>query len=152
MTSKELFVWLNQGEGQKLWDELYETFNLKGFPAGDTGTTMGGWFNKEILSVDDLQGLRGAVPAQQPGVGRPRRRSWKEGGGDDHWVNHAAERQKSTRSRHGTQKGREGSSGRECGVVRAVQRWVPCRWESFKNDFMPTRAHTDTTTTQTLFS
>ena len=62
MTSKELFVWLNQGEGQKLWDELYETFNLKGFPAGDTGTTMGGWFNKEIFDPDDFKGLKMRMP------------------------------------------------------------------------------------------
>ena len=62
MTSKELFVWLNQGEGQKLWDELYGTFNLKGFPAGDTGTTMGGWFNKEIFNPDDFKGLKMRMP------------------------------------------------------------------------------------------
>ncbi len=62
MTSKELFVWLNQGQGQKLWDELYDTFDLKGFPAGDTGTTMGGWFNKEVHSSEDFKGLKMRMP------------------------------------------------------------------------------------------
>ena len=62
MTSKEIFVWLNQGEGQKLWDELYDTFDLKGFPAGDTGTTMGGWFNKEIHSSEDFKGIKMRMP------------------------------------------------------------------------------------------
>ena len=62
MTSKEIFVWLSQGEGQNLWDELYDLFNLKGFPAGDTGTTMGGWFNKEIKSTADFKGLKMRMP------------------------------------------------------------------------------------------
>ncbi len=62
MTSKEIFIWLNQGEGQKLWDELYSNFNLKAFPAGDTGTTMGGWFNKEIKNSEDFKGLKMRMP------------------------------------------------------------------------------------------
>ena len=65
MTSKEIFVWLSQGEGQNLWNALYDTFNLIGFPAGDTGTTMGGWFNKEIRSVGDFKGLK----IRMPGLG-----------------------------------------------------------------------------------
>ena len=48
MSSKEIFVWLSQGNGQNLWDELYDSFNLISFPAGDTGTTMGGWFKKKL--------------------------------------------------------------------------------------------------------
>lgn len=62
MTSKEMFVWLNQGNGQKLWDNLYSQYNLKAFPAGDTGTTMGGWFKKEINSIDDFNGLKMRIP------------------------------------------------------------------------------------------
>ncbi|MBF95735.1 MAG: Monocarboxylate 2-oxoacid-binding periplasmic protein [Alphaproteobacteria bacterium MarineAlpha9_Bin4] len=62
MTSKEIFVWLTEGKGQNLWDELYKKFNLKGFPAGDTGTTMGGWFNKKINSVQDFKGLKMRMP------------------------------------------------------------------------------------------
>ena len=62
MTSKEIFVWLSQGNGQNLWNELYDNFNLISFPAGDTGTTMGGWFNKEIKSPDDFKGLKMRMP------------------------------------------------------------------------------------------
>ncbi len=62
MTSKEMFVWLNQGNGQKLWDELYGKYNLKAFPAGDTGTTMGGWFKKKIDTLDDFNGLKMRIP------------------------------------------------------------------------------------------
>ncbi len=62
MTAKEIFIWLRQGNGQKLWDNLYSKYNLKGFPAGNTGTTMGGWFNKEINSLDDFKGLKMRIP------------------------------------------------------------------------------------------
>ena len=34
------------------------THNLVGFPAGNTGAQMGGWFRKEINSVGDLKGLK----------------------------------------------------------------------------------------------
>ena len=62
MTAKEIFIWLKQGNGQKLWDQLYESYNLKGFPAGNTGTTMGGWFNKEMKSLEDFKGLKMRIP------------------------------------------------------------------------------------------
>ena len=62
MTAKEIFIWLKHGEGQLLWDELYTKFNLKGFPAGNTGTTMGGWYNKEINTLKDFQGLKMRIP------------------------------------------------------------------------------------------
>ncbi len=32
------------------------------FPAGNTGVQMGGWFNKEINSLSDLEGLRMRIP------------------------------------------------------------------------------------------
>jgi TRAP-type mannitol/chloroaromatic compound transport system substrate-binding protein len=32
------------------------------FPAGNTGTQMGGWFRKEISSLADLQGLKMRIP------------------------------------------------------------------------------------------
>jgi TRAP-type mannitol/chloroaromatic compound transport system substrate-binding protein len=46
-------------------DELYGQYNLKPFPAGNTGVQMGGWFNKEIVSADDFKGLK----VRMPGLG-----------------------------------------------------------------------------------
>jgi len=80
-TAQEMNGWLHHGGGQELWDELYAGFNLKPFAAGNTGTQMPGWYNKEINSVRDLAGLKirmpglggevikraGAVPVQLPG-------------------------------------------------------------------------------------
>ena len=58
----ELNGWLYYGGGLELWRELYEPFDLVPFPAGNTGVQMGGWFNREINSVDDLKGLKMRIP------------------------------------------------------------------------------------------
>ena len=55
-------AWIEHGGGQALWDELYAPFGVKPFMAGNTGTSMGGWFRKEINSLADLQGLRFRIP------------------------------------------------------------------------------------------
>ncbi|MFQ5972679.1 MAG: TRAP transporter substrate-binding protein, partial [Alphaproteobacteria bacterium] len=64
MTAAELNAWVHWGGGQELWDELYAPFNLKAFLAGNTGVQMGGWFRKEIRSVEDLEGLKFRMPGQ----------------------------------------------------------------------------------------
>ncbi|MCF8466536.1 MAG: TRAP transporter substrate-binding protein DctP [Sneathiella sp.] len=58
LTALEHMAWINQGGGQTLWDKLYAPFNIKPFMAGNTGIQMGGWFKKEINSLDDLKGLK----------------------------------------------------------------------------------------------
>ncbi|MBN2233185.1 MAG: TRAP transporter substrate-binding protein [Deltaproteobacteria bacterium] len=55
-------AWIYCGGGQELWDEVYAKFNLKGFLAGNTGVQMGGWFNKEINTIEDLKGLKMRIP------------------------------------------------------------------------------------------
>lgn len=61
-TTNELYAWMKFGGGQELWDELYDGFGLKAWSAGSTGVQMGGWFNKEIKSVEDLDGLKMRIP------------------------------------------------------------------------------------------
>ena len=39
-------------------NEFYKKYNIYGLPAGNTGAQMGGWFRKEIKTVDDLKGLK----------------------------------------------------------------------------------------------
>lgn len=62
MNTQQSYAWLFDGGGMELWRELYDRFNLVPFPAGNTGSQMGGWFNKKINSVSDLKGLKMRIP------------------------------------------------------------------------------------------
>ncbi|NOG70165.1 TRAP transporter substrate-binding protein [Roseicella sp. DB1501] len=78
LNARQNMAWLTQGGGGELAAELFKDYNIVGFPAGDTGAQMGGWFRSEIKSIDDLKGLKfrvaglageifrrmGAVPTQ----------------------------------------------------------------------------------------
>lgn len=58
LTATEFTAWLDFGGGQELWDEVTAPFGLRAFYAGSSGTQAGGWFNKEIETLDDFQGLK----------------------------------------------------------------------------------------------
>jgi TRAP-type mannitol/chloroaromatic compound transport system substrate-binding protein len=62
MTAQELNGWLYRGGGMELWVESYARFGLVPAPVGNTGMQMGGWFNKEIRTVEDLKGIRMCIP------------------------------------------------------------------------------------------
>ncbi|OGA48214.1 MAG: ABC transporter substrate-binding protein [Betaproteobacteria bacterium RIFCSPLOWO2_12_FULL_63_13] len=81
LNSRQQNAWMTQGGGLELVREFYKGYNCTLFPCGNTGTQMGGWFNKEIKTVADLKGLKfrmggyagrvmsrlGAVPQQIAG-------------------------------------------------------------------------------------
>jgi TRAP-type mannitol/chloroaromatic compound transport system substrate-binding protein len=81
MNTRQQTAWMNWGGGRQLMNELYKDYNIYGMNCGATGAQMGGWFRKEIKSVDDLKGLKyrifglagnvvgrlGAVPQQLAG-------------------------------------------------------------------------------------
>ena len=62
ITANEMYEWLAFGGGQQLWDELSGRFNIKALAGTNTGVQMGGWFKKEINTIDDFQGLRMRIP------------------------------------------------------------------------------------------
>ncbi|GEO80205.1 TRAP transporter substrate-binding protein [Pararhodospirillum oryzae] len=62
LTATEMNAWVHHGGGQALWDELSAGFNMKAFPTSNTGVQMGGWFNKEINTLEDYKGLKMRMP------------------------------------------------------------------------------------------
>jgi TRAP-type mannitol/chloroaromatic compound transport system substrate-binding protein len=74
-------AWWREGGGEDLINAFYAKHNIHGLLAGNTMAQMGGWFRKEIVTADDLKGLRmriggfaggvmqrlGVVPHQLPG-------------------------------------------------------------------------------------
>jgi len=62
MNAQQMNAWLYAGGGLKLWEEVYAPFNLIPMPAGNTGVQMGGWFNREINSIEDIKGLKMRIP------------------------------------------------------------------------------------------
>ncbi|MDX5362254.1 MAG: TRAP transporter substrate-binding protein [Alphaproteobacteria bacterium] len=58
----EMDAWMHHMGGSQIRDELGEQFNMKHFSAGNTGSQMGGWFAKEINTLEDLKGLKIRMP------------------------------------------------------------------------------------------
>jgi TRAP-type mannitol/chloroaromatic compound transport system substrate-binding protein len=54
----EMNGWFTFGDGMALWEETYKPLGVKPFYAGNSGSQAGGWFNKEINTLEDLKGLK----------------------------------------------------------------------------------------------
>jgi TRAP-type mannitol/chloroaromatic compound transport system substrate-binding protein len=63
LNAQQQNAWLYEGGGLSKLQEIYATkFNVIQFPAGNTGAQMGGWFRKEVNSLNDLKGLKMRIP------------------------------------------------------------------------------------------
>jgi TRAP-type mannitol/chloroaromatic compound transport system substrate-binding protein len=51
-------AWLLHGGGLELVNEFLKSYNVHFLPAGNTNCQMGGWFRKQIKTMDDLKGLK----------------------------------------------------------------------------------------------
>src|SRR5712692_4847774 len=58
LNARQQESWQQNGGGMELLGELFRQYNCVGFPIGNTGAQMGGWFRKEIKTVDDMKGLK----------------------------------------------------------------------------------------------
>lgn len=58
LNSRQMTAWQYDGNGLKLMREFYAGYNIISFPMGNTGAQMGGWYRKEIKSVEDMKGLK----------------------------------------------------------------------------------------------
>jgi len=62
LNAQEFNAWISYGGGLALWEEIYAPFNVIPMVAGNAGVQMGGWFNKEINSLEDFKGLKMRMP------------------------------------------------------------------------------------------
>jgi len=62
LTARQQNAWMQQGGGLQLMREFMADYNAVPFPAGNTGVQMGGWFRKELKTLDDLKGLKMRIP------------------------------------------------------------------------------------------
>ena len=62
LTSPEQYAWFYQGGGMELMKKVYDKHGVLSFPGGSTGVQMGGWFKKEINTLEDLKGLKMRIP------------------------------------------------------------------------------------------
>jgi TRAP-type mannitol/chloroaromatic compound transport system substrate-binding protein len=58
LNARQQNAWITEGGGQALLDEFFAKYNFVSLPCGNTGAQMGGWFRKEIKSVNDLKGVK----------------------------------------------------------------------------------------------
>jgi len=62
LNARQQNAWMYYGGGMELIRELMREYNIMSFPAGNTGTQMGGWFRREIRTLKDMEGLRFRIP------------------------------------------------------------------------------------------
>ncbi|MEL6322798.1 MAG: TRAP transporter substrate-binding protein [Pseudomonadota bacterium] len=62
MTAQEIMGWIDFGGGQALWEELSGQFGIIAFQGANTGHQLGGWFRREIASLEDFKGLKMRIP------------------------------------------------------------------------------------------
>ena len=58
LNGRQQNAWFYDGDGFKLMNEFAQKSNVHCMVGGNTGCQMGGWFRKEINTVDDLKGLK----------------------------------------------------------------------------------------------
>lgn len=58
LNARQQNAWFYYGGGNDLLNAFYAKQNLHSFPCGNTGAQMGGWYRKEINTLEDLKGLK----------------------------------------------------------------------------------------------
>jgi len=61
-TADEHYAWMLWGDGLRLYTELCDPFGVVPFVCGSSGVQMGGWYRKEMKSLEDFKGLKFRMP------------------------------------------------------------------------------------------
>jgi TRAP-type mannitol/chloroaromatic compound transport system substrate-binding protein len=62
MITSEKESWFYHGGGLEYMKKVYSKYGIYAYPGGNSSNQMGGWFKKEIKTIEDLQGLRMRLP------------------------------------------------------------------------------------------
>lgn len=63
MSSRQQTAWYHRGGGKELLRTFYKDYGIVNFLGGNTGAQMGGWYRKEIKTLNDLKGLKMRISA-----------------------------------------------------------------------------------------
>src|SRR5215470_7249117 len=58
MNTEGMSAWFHQGDGLKLWEEVYAAFGLVPRPGPGVAPQMAGWFRKKTNTIADFKGLK----------------------------------------------------------------------------------------------
>ena len=62
LNAQGMNAWIDHAGGLELWREAYAPFNIRPYPAGNTGVQMAGWFNRELEDLSSFDGLKMRIP------------------------------------------------------------------------------------------
>ena len=68
MNARQQNAWMTHGGGLEPLRTFFKDYNVYNIPAGNTGAQMGGWYRKEIKTVDDLKGLKFRIGSGMAGA------------------------------------------------------------------------------------
>ena len=58
LNTRQQNAWMYHGGGLEAMRSVFAKYNVVPIPCGNVGVQMGGWYRKEIKSVEDLKGLK----------------------------------------------------------------------------------------------
>src|SRR5829696_315220 len=58
LNARQQHSWWHFGGGKEIFESIFARFNCVGHVVGQSGCQMGGFFRKELQTVDDLRGLK----------------------------------------------------------------------------------------------
>ena len=62
MSARMQNAWFYAGGGLEVLRKVFAKYNIINFPGGNTTAQMGGWFRKEVKTLEDLKGLKFRIP------------------------------------------------------------------------------------------